>query len=238
MKVKCNIITQSIKQLAKEIGKSDAYTCNLVSAWQTDTHKTDPSSDDLLDYINKNQAKVKELEFAIPCYNYEQENGQSKLVRHEGNEITLVHFNDTSKLFNKLFNDFKNDQYINGIRESVTTPREAYMFLLWREQSIIQHGYYDDYRDSDKATNDALTKLRLWKKANPNGQQKQAQTSGPKRIKEVIAINLNSINNQWTTKQSQIGQEHPTIAMKCLQEEIKDSQLLMLLLIKALLLMV
>lgn len=185
MQVKCNIITSAISSLAKEIGKSDAYTCNLVSAWQTDMSRGNiiPTKYQLDKYIKANQAKVKELEMAIPCYNYEQENGQSKLVRHEGNEITLVHFNDTDKLFNKLFDDFKNDSYINGIREAVTTPREAYMFLLWREQSIIQHGYYDDYRDSAKATNDALAKLRLWKKANPNGKQKQAQTSSPKENK-------------------------------------------------------
>lgn len=189
MQVKCNIITSTISSLAKEIGKSDAYTCNLVSAWQTETHKTDPSKDDLLDYIKKNQAKAKELEFAIPYYNYEQENGQSKLVKHNGNEITIVHFDGTDKLFNKLFNDFKNDQYINGIRESVTTPREAYMFLLWREQSIIMNGYQDNAYDSYKATNDALTKLRLWKKSNPNGQQKQAQTSGQKENKGLPTKN-------------------------------------------------
>lgn len=195
MKVKCNIITQSIKQLAKEIGKSDAYTCNLVSAWQTETHKTNPNKNDLLDYIKKNQATVKDLEFAVPCYNYEQENGQSKLVRHDGNEITIVQFNDRKKLLNKLFDSFKSDPYINGIKNDVTNSNEAYRFLLWREQSIIQHGYYDDYRDSDKATNDALTKLRLWKKANPNGQQKQAQTSGPKENKGLPTKN-DTINSQ------------------------------------------
>lgn len=157
MQVKCNIITSAISSLAKEIGKSDAYTCNLVSAWQTEMYKGNiiPTKYQLDKYIKANQVKVEELKLAIPCYNYEQENGQSKLVRHKGNEITLVHFNDTIKLFDKLFNDFKNDSNINGIKESVTTPREAYMFLLWREQSIIQNGYYDDYRDSAKATNDA-----------------------------------------------------------------------------------
>lgn len=61
MKVKCNIITQSIKQLAKEIGKSDAYTCNLVSAWQTETHKTNPNKNDLLDYIKKIKQQSKTL---------------------------------------------------------------------------------------------------------------------------------------------------------------------------------
>lgn len=197
MQIKCNIITSQIRALAKEIGRSDAYICNLVSAWQTEMYKGNiiPTKSQMLDYIKKNQAKVEELKLAIPCYNYEQENGQSKLVRHNGNEITIVHFDDTNKLFNKLFNDFKNDQYINGIRESVTTPREAYMFLLWREQSIIQHGYHDDYRDSAKATNDALTKLRLWKKANPSSQQKQAQTSGQKENKGLSTKHY-TINSQ------------------------------------------
>lgn len=206
MQVKCNIITSAISSLAKEIGKSDAYTCNLVSAWQTEMYRGNviPTKYQLDKYIKANQAKVEELKLAIPCYNYEQENGQSKLVRHNGNEITIVHFNDTDKLFNKLFNDFKNDQYINGIRESVTTPREAYMFLLWREQSIIMNGYQDNAYDSNLATIDALTKLRLWKKANPNGQQKQAQTSGQKENKGGNS-NQSKFNqqNQQSMAQSQ-----------------------------------
>lgn len=211
MQVKCNIITSAISSLAKEIGKSDAYTCNLVSAWQTDMSRGNiiPTKYQLDKYIKANQAKVKELETAIPCYNYEQENGQSKLVRHEDNEITLVHFNDTDELFNKLFNDFKNDSYINGIRESVTTPREAYMFLLWREQSIIQHGYHDDYRDSAKATNDALTKLRLWK---------QAQTSGQKENKggnnNQSKFNQQSMNNNRTITYTPKGKQTQTYTIK------------------------
>lgn len=195
MQVKCNIITSAISSLAKEIGKSDAYTCNLVSAWQTDMSRGNiiPTKYQLDKYIKANQAKVEELKLAIPCYNYEQENGQSKLVRHEGNEITLVHFNDTNKLFNKLFNDFKNDQYINGIKNAVTTPREAYMFLLWREQSIIQHGYYDDYRDSAKATNDALTKLRLWKQAQISSQKENKE--GNNNQSQFNQQNQQSMNN-------------------------------------------
>lgn len=203
MQVKCNIITPSISALAKEIGKSDAYTCNLVSAWQTETHKGNliPSKSQLGKYIKANQEKAKELEMAIPVYNYEQENGQSKLVRHEGNEITLVQFKD----INKLFNNFKNDSDINAIKESVTNLNEAYRFLLWREQSIIQNGYHDDYRDSAKATNDALTKLRLWKKASHNGQQKQAQISsqrehggGNDNQSKFNQQNQQSINNPST----------------------------------------
>lgn len=190
MQVKCNIITSAISSLAKEIGKSDAYTCNLVSAWQTEMYKGDiiPTKYQLDKYIKVNQAKVEELEMAIPVYNYEQENGQSKLVRHEGNEITLVQFKD----INELFNNFKNDSHIRDIKESVRNLNEAYRFLLWREQGVIQHGYYDDYRDSAKATNDALTKLRLWK---------QAQTSGPKENKE--GNNNQSKFNQQSMAQSQ-----------------------------------
>ena len=191
MEVKCNIITQSISSLAKEIGKSDAYTCNLVSAWQTETHKTNPNKNDLLDYIKKNQAKVEELKLAIPCYNHEPWDNQDKLVRHKDNEITLVEADskDRQKFLNKLYDNFE------ATKGTVTNLNEAYRFLLWREQSIIQNGYHDDYRDSDKATNDALTKLRLWKKANPSSQQKQAQTSGPKENKELSTKN-DTINSQ------------------------------------------
>ena len=193
MKVKCNIITQRIKALTDDINKnlhlddkskkSYAFVCNLVSAWQTETNKTDPTTKEMLDYMKKNQAKVKELEFAIPCYTTEPEDNQDKLVRHKGNEITIVKFDpkDREKLLNKLYDNFKDT------KEIVTNYNEAYRFLLWREQSIIQNGYHDDYRDSDKATNDALTKLRLWK---------QAQTSGPKENK---GANTNTNTNTNTT---------------------------------------
>ena len=83
MQVKCNIITPAISSLAKEIGKSDAYTCNLVSAWQTEMYRGNiiPTKYQLDKYIKANQAKVEELKLAIPCYNYEQENGQSKWIQ-------------------------------------------------------------------------------------------------------------------------------------------------------------
>lgn len=205
MEVRCNIITPRIKALTDEINeslgltgenkKSYAYICNLVSAWQTETRKADPKKNDILDYIKKNQAIVKELEFAVPTYSYEQENGQSKLIRLEKingkNNIILVKFDseDSQKLLNKLFSDFEHDKYRDEIRNAITNSNEAYRFLLWREQSIIQNGYNDDYRDSYKATNDALIKLRLWKKANPNGQQKQAQTSSQKENKGLPTKN-------------------------------------------------
>lgn len=212
MQVKCNIITSAISSLAKEIGKSDAYTCNLVSAWQTEMYRGNiiPTKSQMLDYIKKNQAKVEELKLAIPCYNYEQENGQSKLVRHNGNEITLVHFDDADKLFNKLFNDFKNDSYINGIRESVKTPREAYMFLLWREQSIIQNGYYDDYRDSAKATNDALAKLRLWKQSQTSGQKenKELPTKNDAIDRQIVYTPIGKTQQTYTIRHSEDGQYH------------------------------
>lgn len=188
MQIKCNIITSQISALAKEIGRSDAYTCNLVSAWQTDNHKGSyyPNKSQLIKYANENLAKVRELETAIPVYNYEQDNGQSKLVRHEGNEITLVQFND----INKLFNYFKNDSAIYDIKHSVTNLNEAYRFLLWREQSVIQHGYNDDYRDSDKATRDALAKLSLWKKRPILiNSEKPAQTFGQKENKGLPTKN-------------------------------------------------
>lgn len=187
MQVKCNIITPAISSLAKEIGKSDAYTCNLVSAWQTEMYRGNiiPTKYQLDKYIKANQAKVEELKLAIPCYNYEPWDNQDKLVRHKGNEITLVKADskDRQKFLNKLYDNFE------ATKGTVANLNEAYRFLLWREQSIIQHGYYDDYRDSSKATNDALTKLRLWKKANPSSQQKQAQTSGQKENKGLPTKN-------------------------------------------------
>lgn len=221
MQIKCNIITSQISALAKEIGRSDAYTCNLVSAWQTDNHKGSyfPTKSQLVKYINDDLKRFVELETAIPVYNYEQDNGQSKLVRYEGNEITLVQFKD----INKLFNYFKNDSAINDIRNAVTNLNEAYRFLLWREQSIIQHGYNDDYRDSDKATRDALAKLSLWKKRPILiNSEKPAQTSGQKED-EMGNVNHNqskqqqnqqSMNNNRTITYTPKGKQEQTYIIK------------------------
>ena len=201
MQVKCNIITPAISSLAKEIGKNDAYTCNLVSAWQTEMYRGNiiPTKSQMLEYIKKNQAKVEELELAIPCYNYESLDNQDKLVRHKGNEITLVKADskDRQKFLNKLYDNFE------ATKGTVANLNEAYRFLLWREQSIIMNGYQDNAYDSYKATNDALTKLRLWKKANPSSQQKQAQTSGQKENKggnnNQSKFNQQLMNNKTIT---------------------------------------
>lgn len=213
MEIKCNIITQRIKSLTDDINKrlhlkdenkkSYAFVCNLVSAWQTETNKTDPTTNDMLDYIKKNQAKVKELEFAIPCYTTEPEDNQDKLVRHKGNEITLVKADskDRQKFLNKLYDNFKDTKGI------VTNCNEAYRFLLWREQSIIQNGYHDDYRDSDKATNDALTKLRLWKKANfakrPFKVTPELEEEPRKEHPELIPSTTSSSNQSKFNQQNQ-----------------------------------
>lgn len=217
MQVKCNIITPAISSLAKEIGKSDAYTCNLVSAWQTEKYKGNiiPTKYQMLEYIKKNQATVKELELAIPCYNYEPWDNQDKLVKHKGNEITLVKADskDRQKFLNKLYDNFE------ATKRTVTNLNEAYRFLLWREQSIIMNGYQDNAYDSYKATNDALTKLRLWKKANPSSQQKQAQTSGQKENKELPTKNdaidrqivytpIGKTQQTYTIRHSEDGQYH------------------------------
>ena len=229
MQVKCNIITSAIISLAKEIGKSDAFTCNLVSAWQTDMHRGNiiPTKYQLDKYIKANQAKVEELKLAIPVYNYEQENGQSKLVRHEGNEITLVQFKD----INDLFNNFKNDSHIRDIKESVRNLNEAYRFLLWREQSILQHGYYDDYKDSAKATNDALIKLRLWKQAQTSGQKENKglptkhYTITSQLIDHLTASGINVLGRPYMAKYlSEKGKPDPTYALQSInnQKELDD----------------
>ena len=197
MLVKCNIITSAISSLAKEIGKSDAFTCNLVSAWQTEMYRGNiiPTKYQLDKYIKANQAKVEELKLAIPCYNYEPWNNQDKLVRHNGNEITLVKVDskDRQKFLNKLYDNFE------ATKGTVANLNEAYRFLLWREQSIIQHGYHDDYRDSDKATNDALTKLSKWKKANPSEEIKDRQ---------IVYTPIGKTQQTYTIRHSEDGQYH------------------------------
>ena len=208
MQVKCNIITPVISSLAKEIGKSDAYTCNLVSAWQTEMYRGNiiPTKYQLDKYIKANQAKVEELKLAIPCYNYEPWDNQDKLVRHKGNEITLVKADskDRQKFLNKLYDNFE------ATKETVTNLNEAYRFLLWREQSIIMNGYHDDYRDSDKATNDALTKLRLWKQAQTSGQKenKGLPTKNDTIDRQIVYTPIGKTQQTYTIRHSEDDQYH------------------------------
>lgn len=53
MRLKCAIITPKTRRIAKEIGKSDIYTVSLISLYQMETGETNPSADDLKDFLRK-----------------------------------------------------------------------------------------------------------------------------------------------------------------------------------------
>lgn len=53
MRLSCAIITPKTRKIAKEIGKSDIFTVSLISLYQTETGKTNPSADDLKEFLRK-----------------------------------------------------------------------------------------------------------------------------------------------------------------------------------------
>lgn len=53
MKIMCNIVTGAIKDLAKKIGRSESYTCNLVSVWQTQNNAAEYPTAAQLDALLK-----------------------------------------------------------------------------------------------------------------------------------------------------------------------------------------
>ena len=65
MGIVCNSIDSYTKNIAKELGVSDGYACNLISTWQTVNAKAgvDPTAKDLKELMNS-----RDVALDIPVY--------------------------------------------------------------------------------------------------------------------------------------------------------------------------
>lgn len=193
MKIKCNIITGTIRDLAKQIGRSDSYTCNLVSVWQTKNNSAEyPTLAQLKELISANDAEIAEAELAIPVYSVAPFDGTKAMAATNDNgEITLrklpeenpkeYFFNyilgnvasTTSAQKKKVFELLEKKGYtLDKIKDVLTTTTEIYQFLLWHEMSHIQNNdkavYWKngkDYLTDDKVEIEARATIDALEKA-------------------------------------------------------------------------
>lgn len=139
----CSIITQKVRDLAKELKLSDAYVNNMVSVWKTANRTSvDPDAEDLRKYFWDDGFKnrLQDAYFAIPRYeprDYDPEASRMTNIDWDrGNIITLQKFPPTNPL-GYFFDQFKDHPELQDV---IRSTREAYQFLLWREQWHLMYG--------------------------------------------------------------------------------------------------
>ena len=173
----CNIITQPVRDLAKELNISPSYANNLVSVWRNVSKSTTE------DYPKANTHKSimkwnQEIELATPEYTVIEYNEGDKLastskdykitLRKVFSKKPLEYFFDyiqgnvdsaTSKQKQIVFERLEKQGYsLDKIRDQVQDGKEAYRFLLWHEMSHIEN---DDYSNYWKEGQDFLTEDKI-----------------------------------------------------------------------------
>ena len=164
MKIMCNIITGAVKDLAKQIGRSESYTCNLISVWQTQNNSVEyPTAAQLNNLLNSNKEQAWDIYLAVPNYEVIEYNPNEVPISHSGDRITLMKL-PKEKPMEHFYNMYK---HIPELRELVATPEEAYRFTLWREMAFMQYGLSKKPENRPIAEGEALKKAREWRKRHP-----------------------------------------------------------------------
>ena len=132
----CNIITQPVRDLAKELNISPSYANNLVSVWRNVSKSTTedyPKANTLKSIMKWNQ----EIELATPEYTAIEYNEGDKLASTSKDyKITL------SKVFEKKPLEYFFD-YIQGKIDSPTSKQKQIVF-----ERLAKQGYsLDKIRD-------------------------------------------------------------------------------------------
>lgn len=161
MKIMCTIITGAIKDLAKKIGRSESYTCNLVSVWQTQNNSAEyPTVDQLNALIESNKEQVKDIYLAIPNYEVREYNPNIVPIEHVNGQIYLMKFPEQNPM-QYFYNMYK---HLPELKDLVSTTNDAYKFILWREMAFMQYGLSKNVNNRPIAEGEAIKKLKEWKK--------------------------------------------------------------------------
>lgn len=169
----CNVITQQVRDLAKELNISPSYANNLVSTWRNlGKHSIDAYPK--LSTIKSILKWDKDAELATPDYtDVEYNEGDSFASTSKDYKITLrrvfekkplEYFFDytqgnvnaeSSKQKQLVFERLSKEGYtLDKIKDLIQDGKEAYRFLLWHEMSHVEN---DDYRDYWKEGKDLTT---------------------------------------------------------------------------------
>lgn len=164
MKIMCNIITGAIKDLAKQIGRSESYTCNLVSVWQTQNNSASyPTAAQLNEILKSNKEQAWEAYLAVPNYEVREYNPNVVPIEHVDGQIYLMRLPKDKPMehFYKMY------EHLPELRELAVTPEEAYRFILWREMAFMQYGLDKKVENRPVAEGEAIKKAKEWRKRHP-----------------------------------------------------------------------
>lgn len=164
MKIMCNIITGAIKDLARQIGRSESYTCNLVSAWQTQNNSASyPTAAQLNEILKSNKEQAWEIYLAVPNYEVREYNPNVVPIEHVNGQIYLMRLPKDKPMehFYKMY------KHLPELRELAVTPEEAYRFILWREMAFMQYGLDKKVENRPVAEGEAIKKAKEWRKKHP-----------------------------------------------------------------------
>lgn len=197
MAIYCAIITPQIRELAKELGFSDAYVNNMVSVWQTAYRRNViPTAKDLRDYFYDPgyQDRLKSAYFVVPRYRTVEHNPSAQ-------RMTTIDWNGNFVVMQKLphgnplgyfFDQFKDHPELQDV---IRSTKEAYQFLLWREQWHIMYGDGGHARP-EEAFNFAYKKAKRFKDShevkiiqentNDNPKPSNAPVVQPQQTQKVV----------------------------------------------------
>ena len=203
----CNIITQPVRDLAKELNISPSYANNLVSVWRNlGKHPMDkyPRASTLKSIMKWNE----DAELATPDYeNIEYNEGDKLASTSKDYKITLrrvfekkpLEFffdyiqgnveSKTSKQKQIVFERLAKEGYtLDELRELVQDGKEAYRFLLWHEMSHIENDDYSNYWKEGEDLN-TLDKIEIEYRATLDAikkAEKWRKKNPRKRVQENI----------------------------------------------------
>lgn len=164
MKIMCNIITGAIKDLARQIGRNESYTCNLVSAWQTQNNSASyPTAAQLNEILKSNKEQAWEIYLTVPNYEVREYNPNVVPIEHVNGQIYLMRLPKDKPMehFYKMY------KHLPELRELAVTPEEAYRFILWREMAFMQYGLDKKVENRPVAEGEAIKKAKEWRKRHP-----------------------------------------------------------------------
>ena len=161
MKIMCNIITGAIKDLAKQIGRSESYTCNLVSVWQTQNNSAEyPTASQLNTLLKSNKEQSWDIYFAIPNYEVREYNPNVVPIEHVNGQIYLMKL-PKERSMEHFYSMYK---HLPELKDLISTTEEAYRFILWREMAFMQYDLSKRKENRPIAEGEAIKKLKEWKK--------------------------------------------------------------------------
>ena len=164
MKIMCNIITGAVKDLARQIGRSESYTCNLVSVWQTQNNSAEyPTASQLNELLKSNKEQAWDAYLAVPNYEVREYNPNVVPIEHVNGQIYLMRLPKDKPMehFYKMY------KHLPELRELAVTPEEAYRFILWREMAFMQYGLDKKVENRPVAEGEAIKKAKEWRKRHP-----------------------------------------------------------------------